>query len=71
MAQGGYAQIKKAIEENKDKILEEDKKRMAEMMAEQKGSLLAHAQRVLGFGLPTEAAATAEKKEEGEGNKGL
>jgi hypothetical protein len=68
MAQGGYTQIKKAIEENKDKIVEEDKKRMAEMMAEQKGSLLAHAQRMFGFGPPAEAAG---EKKEGEGNKGL
>lgn len=69
MAQGGYTQIKKAIEENKDKIVEEDKKRMAEAMAEQRGSLWVHAQRLLGLGPSAEAAG--EKKEEGEGNKGV
>jgi hypothetical protein len=69
MAQGGYTQIKKAIEENKDKIVEEDKKRMAEAIAEQKGSLWAHGRRMLGLEPPAQVAG--EKKEDGEGNKGL
>ena len=63
-AQGGYAQIKKAIEENKDKILEEDKKRMAELMAEQKGSVLGQLRKMLG----ASPGAAPEKKEETEGN---
>jgi len=60
LAQGGYLQMRKHIEEHGEEILEEDKKRQAEAIAESKATLFGHFMKLKG---------TAKKEgEKGPGN---
>jgi len=68
LAQGGYLQMRKHIEEHGEEILEEDKKRQAEAIAESKASLFGHFMKLKGTSKKErEKGPEKEKETEKEG----
>ena len=69
LAQGGYLQMRKHIEEHGEEILEEDKKRQAEAIAESKASLFGHFMKLKGTA-KKEGEKGPEKDKESEEKEG-